>query len=165
VRVAPAASSEKIRSAKAKSSGPDGRGERTRDVIFASAPARRCQPVERRFAMSIYTFDREVEGERATIRLSGSFDRSHALELREWLGHEDADQVVLDFSLVRDFTDLGVATLANGLTRMERLPLLRGLRQHQLRIFRYCGVDVEPPRQASPRDDALPEETVARSGR
>jgi hypothetical protein len=115
--------------------------------------------------MAYCTFDREVDGERATIRLSGSFDRSDALELRERLVREDADEVILDFSLIRDFTDLGVATLAHGLTGMDRLPLLRGLRQHQLRIFRYCGVDVESLRPAPTDDAPAGGAAIARGGR
>jgi anti-anti-sigma regulatory factor len=90
------------------------------------------------------TFVREVEGGRAVIRLSGVFDRGSASELAERLVAEPADEVVLDFSLVRDFADLGVALLAHDLAGGgERRLLMRGLRQHQLRIFRYFGVDVE----------------------
>jgi hypothetical protein len=114
--------------------------------------------------MATCNFDREVDGGRTTIRLAGTFDRSAALELRERLQRDRADEV--DFSLVRDFTDLGVATLAHGLTGMDRLPFLRGLRHHQLRIFRYCGVDVESLWRTSPGDDApIDRATIARRAR
>jgi hypothetical protein len=89
------------------------------------------------------SIEREHEGDRTIIRLSGTFDPASAHELTERLGREPGDELVLDFSLVREFADLGVATLAHGLAGAERRLLLRGLRQHQLRIFRYFGVDVE----------------------
>ncbi len=85
---------------------------------------------------------RETEGERAVIRVAGVFDRPSALELNGRLEHETAGDVVLDFSLVREFADLGVAAFAQGLAGAERRIRLRGLRQHQLRIFRYFGVDL-----------------------
>jgi anti-anti-sigma regulatory factor len=84
---------------------------------------------------------RETEGQRAVIRVAGVFDRRSAIELNERLGREAPGDVVLDFSLVREFADLGVAALAEGLAAAERTVRLRGLRQHQLRIFRYFGVD------------------------
>jgi anti-anti-sigma regulatory factor len=89
------------------------------------------------------TFQSEHEGARTVIRLAGTFDRASAFELAHRLEGEPADELVLDFSLVREFADLGVATLATGLAGAERRLLMRGLRQHQLRMFRYFGVDVE----------------------
>ncbi len=85
----------------------------------------------------------ELEGERAVFRVAGTFDRSNAWALRDRVEREPRREVVLDFSLVRDFSDLGVAVLAHGLTATSHRVLFRGLRQHQLRIFRYCGVAVE----------------------
>ena len=99
------------------------------------------------------TFVREVEGGRAVIRLSGVFDRVSAAELAERLEAERGGEVVLDFSLVREFADLGVAALAHELAGGDRRLLMRGLRQHQLRIFRYFGVDVEAL-QATPTPQA-----------
>ena len=93
--------------------------------------------------MSECTFTRDRDGERLVYRLSGIFDRAAAWLLREELEHEMNGEVLLDFSRVRDFSDLGVAVLAHGLTITSRRVLFRGLRQHQLRIFRYCGVAVE----------------------
>lgn len=89
------------------------------------------------------TLNREEENGRAVIRVSGSFDRASAFELRDQLARERGDELVLDFSQVRDFADLGIATLALGLAHNERRISLRGLRTHQLRIFRYFGVDLE----------------------
>ena len=85
----------------------------------------------------------ETEGDRTVIRVAGVFDRASAVELRDRLAHEPASDLVLDFSLVREFADLGVATLAHGLAGADRRLHMRGLRQHQLRIFRYFGLDVE----------------------
>jgi anti-anti-sigma regulatory factor len=86
---------------------------------------------------------RELEDGRAVIRIAGVFDRASAFELRDRLEREPSGDVVLDFSLVREFADLGVATLAHGLAGGERRLRLLGLRHHQLRIFRYFGVDVD----------------------
>jgi anti-anti-sigma regulatory factor len=86
---------------------------------------------------------REPDGERIVYRLSGMFDRGGAWALREHLEREPARDVLLDFSQVRDFSDLGVAVLAHGLTSGARRVAFRGLRTHQLRIFRYCGVPVD----------------------
>ena len=86
----------------------------------------------------------ETEGARTVIRVAGVFDRASAFELRDRLEREVARDLVLDFSLVREFADLGVATLAHGLAGgADRRLHLRGLRQHQLRIFRYFGLDVD----------------------
>ena len=86
---------------------------------------------------------RELEGGRAVIRIAGVFDHASAFELGDRLEREPAADVILDFSLVREFADLGVATLAHGLAGGERRLRLLGLRHHQLRIFRYFGVDVD----------------------
>ena len=86
---------------------------------------------------------RDLVDGRAVIRVAGVFDRASAFELRDRLERETAIDVVLDFSLVREFADLGVATLAHGLAGADRRLHLRGLRQHQLRIFRYFGLDVD----------------------
>jgi hypothetical protein len=89
------------------------------------------------------SIEREHEGDRIVIRVSGTFDRVSACELTRRLVREPDDDLVLDFSLVREFADLGVATLAHGLAGGDRRLHMRGLRQHQLRIFRYFGLDVD----------------------
>jgi hypothetical protein len=99
--------------------------------------------------MSACSIVREQEGGRAVIRIAGVFDRASAFELRDRLEREPAADVVLDFSLVREFADLGVATLAHGLAGGERRLHLLGLRHHQLRIFRYFGVEVDEPSAAA----------------
>ncbi|HET9596325.1 MAG TPA: STAS domain-containing protein [Anaeromyxobacteraceae bacterium] len=100
------------------------------------------------------TIERTDEGSRAIYLLAGGFDRASAWALRERVERESAaEEVLLDFTRVREFSDLGVAVLAHGLTGASRRVVFRGLRQHELRIFRYCGVAVEelvaePPARA-----------------
>lgn len=89
------------------------------------------------------TITREWEGIRLVLHLAGVFDRSSAWALRERMERETAPDLLVDFSQVRDFSDLGVAVLAHGLQSATRRVAFRGLRQHQLRIFRYCGLAVE----------------------
>lgn len=100
--------------------------------------------------MGACSIEREQDGGQAVIRIAGIFDRASAFELRDRLEREPSLEVVLDFSLVREFADLGVATLAHGLAGGERRLRLLGLRHHQLRIFRYFGVDVDGPGPAAP---------------
>ncbi len=105
------------------------------------------------------TITTERGGERVTFRVAGVFDRGSAWKLREVLEQERSVEVLLDFSLVRDFSDLGVAVLAHALAGAGgRRLTFRGLRQHQLRIFRYCGVAVE---ELSARDATAPMEPEA----
>ena len=86
------------------------------------------------------TIARESNGEQILYRVSGVFDRGSAWTLLQQVESESGRDVLLDFSLVRDFSDLGVAVLAHGLIGAPRRILCRGLRQHQVRIFQYCGV-------------------------
>jgi len=99
------------------------------------------------------TITTERSGDRVMFRVAGVFDRNSAWDLREKLEREAETDVLVDFSLVRDFSDLGVAVLAHALAGTGRRVALRGLRQHQLRIFRYCGVPVE---ELSARDAVSP---------
>lgn len=85
----------------------------------------------------------EREGDRLIFRMSGVFDRASAWKLRESIERESGSELLLDFSRVRDVSDLGVAVLAHGLSRRQERVLFRGLRQHELRILRYCGVAVD----------------------
>jgi hypothetical protein len=87
---------------------------------------------------------REPGGE-ILIRVDGTFDAVAAWQLRGRLGHVAAgERVVLDFSRVREFYDLGIAVVANGLAEAQPSALeMRGLREHQHRLFRYFGVDVD----------------------
>jgi anti-anti-sigma regulatory factor len=93
--------------------------------------------------MADWTITMERGAGCVTFRVTGAFDRNAAWELREQLKSEAEVETVIDFSLVRDFSDLGVAVLAHALAGTERHVALRGLQQHQVSIFRYCGVPVE----------------------
>jgi hypothetical protein len=98
----------------------------------------------------VCNIEREHDGDRTIFRVSGVFDRASAAELRAQVEAERARDVVLDFSLVREFVDLGVAALASELVGGGRPLRLRGLRHHQLLLFRYFGVDVEAIAGAEP---------------
>ncbi len=91
------------------------------------------------------------------IRLDGTFDAVAAWGVRGRLNACSAsDAVVLDFSQVRDFDDLGVAVLASGLaSRPAGDVAVRGLRQHQHRMFRYFGVDLDALHHRPPPPAAL----------
>ena len=78
-----------------------------------------------------------------TYRLVASFNRSDAWELCEQLAAESSREVSLDFSRVRDVSDLGLAILAGELLRANRTVRVRGLRDQQIRVLHYCGLDVE----------------------
>jgi len=78
------------------------------------------------------------------IKVAGTFDAVAAWDVRKRLRSLPPDaHVVLDFTGVREFLDLGVAVVAPGLLDQERPHVtVRGLRQHQHRMFRYFGVDL-----------------------
>lgn len=89
-----------------------------------------------------------LDGEEITLRLEGVFDGASAWELRHRIEKlsESTRRVVLDFAQVREIYDFGVAVLAYGLAQRQaaQAPIaLKGLRTHQLRMFRYFGVDAE----------------------
>jgi hypothetical protein len=64
------------------------------------------------------------------------------------LGAASGDRVVVDVTRVREFHDFGVAALGRALTRCRADVKVRGLRQHQVRVLRYFGVDAEPLERA-----------------
>jgi len=107
------------------------------------------------------TIDRVGTRDRAIYVLDGGFDRASAWAVRERVERETVAEVLLDFTRVREFSDLGVAVLAHGLTGASRRILFRGLRQHELRIFRYCGVAVEELAAAEPAGRPFPPEVTA----
>jgi anti-anti-sigma regulatory factor len=87
---------------------------------------------------------REVIGTTATYRISGRFDGACAWDLSRRLQQELLAELLLDFSQVDEFVDYGVAVLANVLLALDHKCIhLRGVRQHQLRLFKYFGVDAE----------------------
>ena len=78
------------------------------------------------------------------IQVGGTFDAVAAWALRRRLRALPADaHVVVDFTGVKEFLDLGVAVVAPGMLERGRPRVtVRGLRTHQYRMFRYFGVDL-----------------------
>ena len=103
------------------------------------------------------TITRMGSERRAIYALDGRFDRVAAWSLRDRIERDPQREIVIDFTRVREFSDLAVAVLAHGLTTATRRVLLRGLRQSPLRIFRACGVAVD--------ELLLADDAGARSGR
>jgi hypothetical protein len=60
----------------------------------------------------------------------------------------------VDLTKVREFHDFAVAVLAQALTRCRAQVTLLGLRQHQIRVLRYFGVDTAPLERAAVADAA-----------
>jgi anti-anti-sigma regulatory factor len=93
--------------------------------------------------MADFGMARSDEGEQALFRLEGTFDRGAAWRVSEAVEAERGREVVLDFSLVRELSDLGLAVLAHVAAATGRLVRFRGLRPRELAILRFCGVTVE----------------------
>jgi STAS domain-containing protein len=89
------------------------------------------------------------------IQLEGTFDAPAAREVRARLRALPADaRVVVDFGRVGTFLDLGVAVMAPGLLEEQAGRVsVRGLRQHQHRLFRYFGVDLDTHQPAPVEQD------------
>jgi anti-anti-sigma regulatory factor len=78
------------------------------------------------------------------ISLDGAFDAFAAWQIRGRLVDLPSDaSVVVDFSGVDEFFDLGVAVMAHGLAETQRAVVMRGLREQQHRLFRYFGVEAD----------------------
>jgi anti-anti-sigma regulatory factor len=79
------------------------------------------------------------------IRMDGVFDVPAAKRLAYALAQTDAnDEVRVDLTQVREFHDYGVTVLAQALSSMGARIVVRGLRQHHLRLLRYFGIESEP---------------------
>lgn len=84
------------------------------------------------------------------LEIKGTFDGAAAWDLRSQIEKLDGQlpvaEIELDFTDVREYYDFGVAVLAHGLAqRRPQLPRvrMRGLKAHQVRMFKYFGVDAE----------------------
>lgn len=76
------------------------------------------------------------------IQVAGTFDRNAAARLSRRLSElPRATRLVIDFSRVDDLQDLGVAAVAQQLADHSGVAL-RGLGRHQLRLLRYCGLEL-----------------------
>jgi hypothetical protein len=93
---------------------------------------------------------RETSGSIAVYRITGRFERSCAWDLSARLRQEPLREVVIDFCRVSEFIDSGVAVIATSLASSTQRVHLRGLRQHQERLFRYFGVDLDEPSSETP---------------
>jgi anti-anti-sigma regulatory factor len=102
---------------------------------------------------------REDLGGRLTLRLKGTLDGRTALLLRRSLDELGAteQEVVVDFTHLREFRDSAVGVLTHGLK--DRKVQLRGLAGHHERMFRYFGLSLGF--STSPRAWYTPEELLA----
>ena len=86
--------------------------------------------------------EREVIGSTAQYRVMGKFEGACAWDLAGRIEKEPLGELALDFSQCGEFVDYGVAVLASALLEAHgKVVHLKGLRQHQLRLFKYFGVD------------------------
>jgi anti-anti-sigma factor len=105
--------------------------------------------------MAALQIRREESGGIVTLHLAGTFDGRTAHQLHRFLKDVDGQQVVVDFSQVRSFSDAAVAVASEAMA--DRQVRLCGLDQHRERVFRYFGVAVplEPQRAYWTAEDAL----------
>jgi len=84
------------------------------------------------------------EGGELVIRIDGTFDAKAATRLAGWLGEvPSGDDLVLDFTQVRDCQDFSLASVARNLASRGTRLQVRGLTRHQERMLRYFGVDLD----------------------
>ena len=89
------------------------------------------------------------------IRLEGVFDGIVARRLEAVLTRAEAGaRLRVDLTKIREFHDFGLAVLAHAMTLSRAEVVLTGLRQHQVRVLRYCGLDTTPLEQAVVADAA-----------
>ena len=92
--------------------------------------------------MPACNINREVIGSTAWYRIAGKFESSCAWDLSRRVAQEHLSELTLDFSQVGDFVDYGIAVLSSSLLEVPHKTVhLEGLRQHQMRLFRYFGVE------------------------
>ena len=82
-------------------------------------------------------------GEQRVIRVKGVFDAAAAQRLAAALEDAEPGDVRVDLTDVREFHDFGIAMLARALDGRSGV-VVSGLRQHQLRLLRYFGIDAGP---------------------
>ncbi len=86
---------------------------------------------------------RNRQREELVVRLEAVFDVPAARRVERLLEQaQPGDAFLLDLTHVREFHDFGVAVLAQALKHGNTVRVaLQGLRQHQVRLLRYFGVD------------------------
>ncbi len=88
--------------------------------------------------------DEAMANEPILLRFGGTFDAAEGWRLHDTLSKiEPGSQVTLDFRQVHDFHDFAIALLAQDICSREGHIAALGLCQHQLRMLRYFGVDIE----------------------
>ncbi len=97
------------------------------------------------------------EGGALVIRLAGTFDAKAATRLAGWLGEvPSGDDLVVDFTQVRDCQDFSLASVARSLAARGAHVQVRGLTRHQERMLRYFGVELDRlPLELRGDEDAL----------
>jgi len=76
------------------------------------------------------------------IDLDGVFDGPAARRVEaNLISAAPGTRVRIDLTKVREFQDFGVAVLGHAVSRCRARVVVRGLRQHQLRVLRYFGLD------------------------
>jgi anti-anti-sigma regulatory factor len=80
------------------------------------------------------------EGGRCVLRLTGDLDALASRELARKVAGEASSELMLDFFEVASIDDRGLADLADALREHPHVTL-RGLRDHQLRLLAYLGVE------------------------
>lgn len=95
------------------------------------------------------------ERERGTvIRMEGAFDLPAARLVAHTLQRmSPGEDVVVDFTHVRQFHDFAVALLAKAVAQRDGAVKLHGLRMHQIRLLRYFGIDASAFRADDGRDE------------
>jgi anti-anti-sigma regulatory factor len=84
----------------------------------------------------------ERHGDAVVIRVDGVFDVPAAHRLSRQLAQTpDGGAVRIDLTHVREFHDFGVTVLAHALATRGAQVVVRGLRQHHLRLLRYLGIE------------------------
>jgi ABC-type transporter Mla MlaB component len=84
--------------------------------------------------------------EKCTVELDGVFDRPAALKIAEALAWvRPGGAVDVDLTHVREFHDVGLAVLARTLVgQRDSVHIeLRGLRDRQVRMLRYLGIEMD----------------------
>jgi ABC-type transporter Mla MlaB component len=82
-----------------------------------------------------------LSSEAMQLAVTGPFDLPTALDIAQTLSSASSEMLVrIDLTRVSHFDDSGVAVLARALAG-HRLAEVRGLRQHQVRLLRYLGID------------------------
>lgn len=83
----------------------------------------------------------QMSPEAMQLAVSGPFDLPAALDIARSLSNASEELLVrIDLTRVSHFDDSGVAVLARALAG-HRHAEVRGLRQHQVRLLRYLGVE------------------------